>query len=436
MSPTGVVWVLAWNGQLLARNGVSWDNEVGTSWLGIPPPYEGASFNHVSVGVNSAWIVSRENEVWLRKGLDSSVLGSNWTAMVGQMNLVFTGTDSQVCGIRLQDQKLYLRSGIKKEEPGGKAWSLVNCNGITFVWLAFDGNGFVLRLEEKSDQNGNEPWRNEILGKLRLRHQWDDEFSDYSSAAETSDWIKHGRALFNSRWVNLNLRCCTQEPLLNVDDIRILAAEITAIRCLPDRGLVLHSTLRKPICLTFASDDEVDDWAAHLTKAARTSRQCSGIFKQSIWALSAAGDPFVYESKYEDKNSVYEIEMISDAGKHSSLFIQDIPDGFYRGCSIAIHGAVPPDANRFSVNLQCGTKIQAHEALTSKRDIALHVSSRFEEDGKVEVVRNSFSRNIWEVEEKSGDFDLERGSRFTFYIQCHRQQYLVSFFLPSQNVRC
>lgn len=420
------MWILGWNGQILARHGISWDNEVGSSWYEIPPPYDGISFNHISVGPNSAWVVNRQNEVWLRKGLEDSILGTHWTAMVGKMNLVFTGIDSQVCGLLIEDQKLYLRMGINKNESGGKAWSMINSEDCTFTWLAFDGKGFVHRLEEKSEQNGGEPWRNELLEKLRLRQQWDEKFSDYPSAAETTDWIKHGRALFNNRWVNTSLRCCTQEPLLNIDDIRLLAAEITAVRCLPDRNLAIHSVFRQPIRIAFSSEDEVEDWAAHLTKVARSSRQCAGIFNQSIWALSSSGVPFVYESKIEEKNFVHELEVISDTGNHSSLFIQDIPDGFYRGCTITIHGAVPSDANRFSINLQCGAKIQAHEALASKRDIALHINPRFEEGGKVEVVRNSFVNNVWDIEEKSGDFALERGCRFTISIQCQRHQYLVS----------
>lgn len=282
----------------MTRNGVTWNCETGITWYEVPPPFKGLSFNHISVGLNSTWAVSRENEVWLRKGLDSSILGSSWTAMVGQMNLVFTGSGSQVCGLLIQDQKIYLRTGIKTDESGGRAWKMLKTDDMTFVWLAFDGKGFIHRLEDSTDSYLTEPWRAEILKKLHERHtDWHDKFAEYSTAAETTDWIKNGRAMLHNRWVNLGLRCCSQEPLLDVEDLRLLAVEITAVRRTGDVGLVIHHLQNPPIKLLFASEEEVEDWAAHLTKVTRTSRQCVGIFVQSVWALTDMGDPFVHESK-------------------------------------------------------------------------------------------------------------------------------------------
>ena len=128
----------------------------------------------------------------------------------------------------------------------------------------------------------------------------------------------------------------------------------------------------------------------------------------------------------ESKDIPYEIEITSDGGNHPSLFIHDIPDGFYRGCGIVVSGAVPANACRFSVNLQSGPKVQPHEIYTAKRDVALHINPRFDNTGTVEVVRNSFFNNMWDIEEKSGVFDLQPGSRFTMSIHCQKQQYLVS----------
>ena len=299
VSSRGVIWILSWNGQLLARNGVTWDCETGTSWYEVPPPFQNISFSHISVGPTAAWAVTRENEVWLRKGLDSSsIVGTSWMAMVGQMNLVFTGNDNQVCGLLVQDQKLYLRLGIKAEEAGGRSWKMLKSDDVTFVWLAFDDKGFILRLEDSSDATSIEPWRGDILGKLRDRHQnWEDKFAGYPSAAESTDWIKIGRAMLTGRWVNLSLRCCNQNPLLDVDDMRLLAVEITAIRRTTARELVLHNLLKPPIKLQFGSEEEAEDWAAHFTKVARTSRHCTGQFSHSVWALTDMGDPFIHESR-------------------------------------------------------------------------------------------------------------------------------------------
>lgn len=131
----------------------------------------------------------------------------------------------------------------------------------------------------------------------------------------------------------------------------------------------------------------------------------------------------------ETSNIPYDIEITPDESNQSSLFIHDIPDGFYRGCGINISGAVTANAARFSVNLQCGMKIQPHEAFTARRDVALHINPRFDtETETVEVVRNSFFNNMWDIEEKTGVFDLQPGNRFTMSIHCHKQQYLVSYW--------
>ena len=271
------------------------------------------------------------------------------------------------------------------------------------------------------------------MNQLRQRQrQWaDTKYIEYNPAVESTDWVKSGRALYQNVWVNLNLCCSSQDSaLLTVGDRRLPAVEITAVRVASERRLIIHSLLNPPFQLTFPSEEEVEDWAAHLTKVARTSRNCTDVFSNSIWVLSSSGDSFVHEgSSNQVKDTVYEMEMISDAGNHSSLFIHDIPDGFYRDCRITIRGAVPNGAARFSVNLQCGIKILPHEVgkpPTARRDVALHINPRFDTSSSVEVVRNTLLNGIWDVEEKSGIFDLQPGSRFTLSIQCQRHQYLVN----------
>lgn len=125
------------------------------------------------------------------------------------------------------------------------------------------------------------------------------------------------------------------------------------------------------------------------------------------------------------------MEMLSDAGNNSSLFIHDIPAGFYRDCTITISGAVPSGAHRFSVNLQCGPKVRPEDIqVGTRRDVALHINPRFDTSTapNVELVRNTFANGMWDIEEKSGTFDLVPGSRFTLSIQCQRQHYLVRLF--------
>ena len=452
VSPNGVVWILAWNGQFLARSGVTWDDEYGSGWFEVPPPFQGLTFSHISVGINSAWAVTKDNEVWLRKSIDSTVVGSTWTEMVGKMNLVFTGSDSQVCGLFIQDQKLYLRTGIKAEESGGQLWKMMKSLDMTFTWVAFDSKGFVLRLEDSVDLS-TESWRGIILDRLRQRQESNDKYQEYPTAIESTDWVKTGRALINDSFISLNLRC-NQNPLFNIGSTRISAVDITAVRCQPQRSLVVHSLTNAPVKLSFTSEEDVEDWAAHLTKVIRTSRNVAGVFSRSTWALSDLHDPFVHESKVKfqstsfqillfnftrcflmflfslqeiaDKSiqEFYEIDLTSDVPR-PDLFIRDLPSGFYRGCRLTIYGAVPENANRFSINLQCGSKIHASEAQSNKRDVALHLNPRFE-DG-VQLVRNSFANGMWDSEEKSGVFKISRGSRFKISITCKRQHYQVRF---------
>lgn len=274
------------------------------------------------------------------------------------------------------------------------------------------------------------------MDQLRQRQQqWaDDKYVEYNSAVESADWVKSGRALVQNVWVSLDLCCSSHDlALLNVGNKRLPAIEITAVRCASERRLIIHSLLHQPLEITFTSEEEVEDWAAHLTKVARTSRKCADVFSNSIWALSSLGDPFVHETSSSENDNkdaaVYEMELVSDAGNHSSLFIHDIPDGFHRDCRFTIRGAVPSGASRFSINLQCGIKIQPHEVgrpPSIRRDVALHINPRFDTNSSVEVVRNTCVNGVWDVEEKSGVFDLQPGSRFTLSIQCQRLQYLVN----------
>lgn len=163
VSPTGNVWILCWSGQILARSGIRWDCETGITWLEISAPFPGVSFSHISLGSQSAWAVSRENQVFRRRGLDTSAIGLSWMEMVGSMNLVFTGADNQVCGLLIQDQKIYLRTNVSKDDLGGRCWKMIPSGDLTFTWLSFDDKGFVLRLEDTADSSWSEPWRYFLL---------------------------------------------------------------------------------------------------------------------------------------------------------------------------------------------------------------------------------------------------------------------------------
>ena len=297
ISSSGIVWILAWNGRMLARHGITWNNEMGIGWYEVPTPFPDIAFSHISVGPYSAWAVGRDNEVWFRKGLDeSNVLGTGWTAMVGQMNLVFTGSESQTCALSAQDQQLYIRTGITAEEASGRTWKRIEGNNHSFSWIAFGTKGFLLRIADVGNETSSEPWRESILDRLRQRSLNDDQFQDYAKAIESTEWVKVGRALLHNQWINLHLRC-SDYPVLMVETMRLSIVDITAVRCEVERTLVIHSSMNLPIRLTFADEEEVEDWASHLTRVCWTTRNNSGDFSHSIWALTNIGDPFFHESK-------------------------------------------------------------------------------------------------------------------------------------------
>ena len=428
------MWILAWNGRILARHGISWDQETGVGWYEVPNPFPEETFSHISVGAHCAWAVGKENQVWLRTGLDSSILGSGWTAMVGRMSLVFN-SDWQVCGLSCEDQQLYLRTGIKSQEMGGQTWKLIadartSDSSFMFTWVTFDCKGFLLRLEDSgSSAAKSEPWREQILQSLRHRSHQDDQFSEYAQAVETREWVNCGRALLGHQWVDLHLRC-SEPPFLMIASQRISIAEITAIRCHVDRTLIIHRSMNLlPIRLTFATEKDMEDWAAQLTKSCWISRNNNGSFLRSAWALTALGDIFFNEHQTEVADCDH-IDMLSNGHRPGEVFIHPLSDGFYRGCSVIVDGTVSEDATRFSVNFQCGNTVEPNEAHHSKRDVALHINPRFD-GSSVVVVRNSYAHGIWDDEEILGTFDIRPGGQFNLSVTCQRQDFRVPTKFPS-----
>ncbi|GBN25553.1 Galectin-4 [Araneus ventricosus] len=82
-----------------------------------------------------------------------------------------------------------------------------------------------------------------------------------------------------------------------------------------------------------------------------------------------------------------------------------IPGGVYDGKMIEISGMVPYGAHRFEINLNTG--------FDSSSDRALHISVRFDQHC---VVRNSYERGCWSVEERNGSFPFSTGREFTLMI--------------------
>nr|AFE55710.1 tandem-repeat galectin-9 [Rhodeus uyekii] len=97
-------------------------------------------------------------------------------------------------------------------------------------------------------------------------------------------------------------------------------------------------------------------------------------------------------------------------------FSGPIQGGLQDGKSIIISGRVLPGANRFHVNLQCGSHAGA--------DVALHFNPRFESTGY--VVNNTYQNRNWGSEERKFESPFPQGQTFTLQILVAQDAYKIS----------
>ncbi|KAI7801039.1 putative galectin-like protein, partial [Triplophysa rosa] len=98
-------------------------------------------------------------------------------------------------------------------------------------------------------------------------------------------------------------------------------------------------------------------------------------------------------------------------------FKGSIHEGLQDGKSIIISGRVLPHAQRFDVNLQCGSHSQA--------DIALHFNPRYD-SGSGYVVHNTFQKGNWCSEERKYEMPFPSGHPFTLQILVTQDTYKIS----------
>ncbi|XP_041363457.1 tectonin beta-propeller repeat-containing protein 1-like isoform X2 [Gigantopelta aegis] len=131
VGPTGQVWTVTWDGLAIVRLGINSEHVYGTDWVTVSYPDKDTRLMQLALGLNSLWVLSREGKVWFRKGISggdlssgnlSSVTGTVWIEMVGEMSYITITPNDHVFAIGMDDQEVYYRAGVTNSDLGGKSW--------------------------------------------------------------------------------------------------------------------------------------------------------------------------------------------------------------------------------------------------------------------------------------------------------------------------
>ncbi|XP_015261538.1 PREDICTED: fish-egg lectin-like [Gekko japonicus] len=80
---------------------------------------------HIACGRWGCWAVDRKGQAYFRHGItEDSCVGSSWTEEGKGFSKIEAGTDGCVYGLT-NDQRIYRRVGISKQQPAGTGWALV-----------------------------------------------------------------------------------------------------------------------------------------------------------------------------------------------------------------------------------------------------------------------------------------------------------------------
>ncbi|KFQ13669.1 Galectin-8, partial [Leptosomus discolor] len=99
-------------------------------------------------------------------------------------------------------------------------------------------------------------------------------------------------------------------------------------------------------------------------------------------------------------------------------YVGTILGGLVPGELIVIHGTVPDDADRFQVDLQCGSSIKP------RADVAFHFNPRFKRSGC--IVCNTLEREKWGWEEITYEMPFQKGKSFEIVIMILKEKFQVT----------
>lgn len=137
VSPSGIVWGVTWEGVAVVRSGVTCYEPFGTTWEKVASPDVPQELGpcrllQVSAGLNSVWALTKDGQVWFRKGLsrangqENAVTGSKWVEMVGKFSLITVGLNDQVFALSTLGDHIYFRTDVTPDELVGRTWKVID----------------------------------------------------------------------------------------------------------------------------------------------------------------------------------------------------------------------------------------------------------------------------------------------------------------------
>ncbi|KFP20361.1 Galectin-8 [Egretta garzetta] len=99
-------------------------------------------------------------------------------------------------------------------------------------------------------------------------------------------------------------------------------------------------------------------------------------------------------------------------------YVGTIHGGLVPGELIVVHGTVPDDADRFQVDLQCGSSIKP------RADVAFHFNPRFKRSGC--IVCNTLEKEKWGWEEITYEMPFQKGNSFEIVIMILKDKFQVT----------
>lgn len=288
----------------------------------------------------------------------------------------------------------------------------------------------------------SQTWRLNLIEKLKARlEHFDFETADrYEKAIDMSSWVKSGEAMVSKNGVDSFEECLMELEwlastttagsgtltMLNTDSVtaklQLSLSDIKCVACCSEPGnsrLALYTSRMCTVKLQFPSDNEMEDWLAHLTSICCELNELSGPpAPNSIWITTGLGDVFNFDAsnqkslQYRNDSNLYETEM--DMLAAETPYQTPLVNGMTIGSVLEINGCIFDDADQVRFDLQCHSVLKTRFIVEKMRRVACHINPRFNE--KL-IVFNSMENSEWMEEIRSDKVMFTPGAEFKLIIR-------------------